>query len=325
MGWETRRGSGRYYTRSVRHGGRVLRQYVGTGPQAEAAARADRVRRAATEAGRTATRSALEKISEADAQVKAVFDATEIATRAALLLAGYHRHDRGPGCVDVSENPSSEIMRVAAEMEITVKQADRGDQNALLATRRLFDMLPNLWDVYGNLAAAAERTLVDLYSGQSALTREGLCKKLAAMRSLLAGPAASPLEQMLVERVVACYLQSYHADFAYAKALKELSSKEVKFYQRRQDRAARTRSVPPTSACTSGSSNTHNIGAACRASCWGSAGHASRRCTRTADPPNLQSPVLLPDLAALPICGCSSSSASVLDHDSRTNYDGKIS
>ena len=95
MAWETRGGSGRYYTRSVRHGGRVLRQYVGTGPQAEEAARADRVRRAATEAGRAATRSTIEKISAADEQVKAVFYAAEVASRAALLLAGYHRHDRG--------------------------------------------------------------------------------------------------------------------------------------------------------------------------------------------------------------------------------------
>jgi hypothetical protein len=95
MAWETRGGSGRYYTRSVRQGGRVLRQYVGTGPRAEEAARADRVRRDASEAERAAMRSALEKISEADAQVKAVFDAAEVAVRAALLLAGYHRHARG--------------------------------------------------------------------------------------------------------------------------------------------------------------------------------------------------------------------------------------
>jgi hypothetical protein len=144
-----------------------------------------------------------------------------------------------PGGVDVPENPSSEIMRVAAEMEIVVKQADRGDQNALLATRRLFDMLPNLWDVYGNLADAAEGALVDLYAGQSVVTREALRKRLAEMRVELAGPQASPLEKLSVERVVACWLQPYHADYAYARALKELPSKEVEFYQRRQDRATR--------------------------------------------------------------------------------------
>ena len=144
-----------------------------------------------------------------------------------------------PGGVDVPEDPSPEVMRVAARMEIAVKRADRGDQDALQAVRLMFDKLPAMWDGYGDLASAAERALVDLYAGHSALAREGLCRKLAAMRARLAGPEASPLEQMMVERVVACWLQSFHADFAYAKALVELSSKEVEFYQRRQDRAAR--------------------------------------------------------------------------------------
>jgi uncharacterized tellurite resistance protein B-like protein len=95
MGWESRGGSGRYYTRSVRQGGRVLRQYVGTGPGAEAAARADSLRREASEARRVAILSAINEIAQADALVKTVADAAETTTRAALLLAGYHRHDRG--------------------------------------------------------------------------------------------------------------------------------------------------------------------------------------------------------------------------------------
>jgi hypothetical protein len=143
------------------------------------------------------------------------------------------------GGVDVPEEPSPEIMRLAARMDDAVRKADRGDQNALQITRRLFDRMPELWDGYGNLAAAAEAALVDLYAGQSVLAREGLCRKLAAMRAQLAGPEASPLEQMLVERVVACWLQSFHADLAYARALKDLSAQELEFHQRRQDRATR--------------------------------------------------------------------------------------
>jgi hypothetical protein len=95
MGWEARGGSGRYYTRSVRQGGRVIRQYVGTGPHAEAVAVADRERRTNLDARRVATRSALSRVAEADARVKALCDAAETAARTALLLAGYHRHARG--------------------------------------------------------------------------------------------------------------------------------------------------------------------------------------------------------------------------------------
>ena len=137
------------------------------------------------------------------------------------------------------EVPSAEIMALAARVESAAKLADRGNQKALAVTRKLFDMFPTMWDEYGNLAAAAEAALVDLYAGQSVLKREALRKRLTEMRARLAGLEASPLEELLVERVVACWLQSYQADFDYATALKELPPKAVDPYQRRQDRAAR--------------------------------------------------------------------------------------
>jgi hypothetical protein len=95
MPWESRRGAGRYYTRSVRRDGRVIRLYVGGGDVGEAAAAADRDRRAARDAEREAMRSTTSRLAEVDAQVDALCDAAETAQRACLLMAGYHRHDRG--------------------------------------------------------------------------------------------------------------------------------------------------------------------------------------------------------------------------------------
>jgi len=126
-----------------------------------------------------------------------------------------------------------------ARIAAATKRADRGEQSALAVIGQVFDLIPSVWDAYGDLAAAAEDALVELWAPDSALTREGLRRKLTAMRTELAGPGASPLERLLAERAVACWLQSYHADFAYARALKELPPKETEPYQRRQDRAAR--------------------------------------------------------------------------------------
>lgn len=139
----------------------------------------------------------------------------------------------------MSDLANPRAKEVLARTTALVKRAEAGDNEALAITREIFDLVPDLWDAYGDLASAAEKALVDLYSGDNVLGRDALTRKLATVRAELAGPETSPLEQLLVERVVACWLQSYHADFAYARALKELPPDQVNPYERRQDRAAR--------------------------------------------------------------------------------------
>lgn len=126
-----------------------------------------------------------------------------------------------------------------ATLRALVKQADHGDQAALPAVREIFDTVPRIWDSYGDLATIAQNSLIDLLAGRSVLTREGIRKTMAGMRAELAGPNASPLERLLVERVVACWALSYQADLAYADSLTRASPIESEHCQRRQDRAAR--------------------------------------------------------------------------------------
>jgi hypothetical protein len=76
-------------------GGRVVREYVGTGLIAELAAEQaarDRRRRAELVAAQHAERTVIEA---ADAALAEFCTATEALARASLLLAGYHRHARG--------------------------------------------------------------------------------------------------------------------------------------------------------------------------------------------------------------------------------------
>ena len=120
-----------------------------------------------------------------------------------------------------------------------MKRADAGDRAALPAVREIFETVPGIWSSHGDLATIAQDSIVDLLAGKSVLTREGLRKKLAAMRAELAGPDASPLERLLVERIVACWLLSYQADLAHTRSLRRPSLRESEHHQRRQDRAAR--------------------------------------------------------------------------------------
>jgi hypothetical protein len=58
---------------------------------------------------------------------------------------------------------------------------------------------------------------VQLLCGPNLLLRESLTRKLEELRAELGGPSPSPLERLLVARVLACWLQVHYADTAYAQ------------------------------------------------------------------------------------------------------------
>lgn len=86
---------GRYYTRSRKVNGRVVREYVGSGVVAELAAQLDAVsreERQAAAAVRRAVRTDLDALAEKFSDLN---ERCELLTRAALVLAGYRQHKRG--------------------------------------------------------------------------------------------------------------------------------------------------------------------------------------------------------------------------------------
>jgi hypothetical protein len=75
---------------------------------------------------------------------------------------------------------------------------------------------PDVVELTGNLARRAEEALVARYCGRDLLTREGLTRKLEALRAELAGAGPTPLERLLVDRVVACWLHLHVLEATYA-------------------------------------------------------------------------------------------------------------
>jgi hypothetical protein len=94
MGWELR-GGRRYYTRSRKVGGRVLREYLGRGPEAELAAALDAARRAEQARRRRAARAEQQRTAVADSLVLSFCSQVELVARAALVAAGHRQHARG--------------------------------------------------------------------------------------------------------------------------------------------------------------------------------------------------------------------------------------
>jgi hypothetical protein len=95
MAWETRKGRGGYYTRSKRVGGRVVREYVGTGPVAEAVAALDACERSERLAEREAWIRRREEMETTSKAVERFTADVHAVTRATLEAAGYHQHHRG--------------------------------------------------------------------------------------------------------------------------------------------------------------------------------------------------------------------------------------
>jgi hypothetical protein len=91
MGWD----KGRYYTRSRKVNGRVVREYVGTGPVAECAARLDALERDRRRLEALDVRDARAELDALDADFAALDATANLVARAALLAAGYHQHKRG--------------------------------------------------------------------------------------------------------------------------------------------------------------------------------------------------------------------------------------
>jgi hypothetical protein len=91
MGWD----KGRYYTRSKKVNGRVVREYVGTGRVAELVSRMDALEREKKDAERAEFRALRAELDALDAPLDDLNDLAELVARAALTAAGFRQHKRG--------------------------------------------------------------------------------------------------------------------------------------------------------------------------------------------------------------------------------------
>jgi hypothetical protein len=84
--------------------------------------------------------------------------------------------------------------------------------------QRALDAHPEVWRRYGDLAARAREVWVRMAAGDNLLLRESLERRLAELEAELQPEGASPLEGILIGRVVASWLQVAHADLVASQS-----------------------------------------------------------------------------------------------------------
>jgi hypothetical protein len=93
VAWERRKGGGgRYYTRSRRVGGRVVREYVGCGIVGRLAAELDAQDRTRRTAEVEALRQYRAQLGPSDETIMSLAAACTLIVEATLLAAGLYRH-----------------------------------------------------------------------------------------------------------------------------------------------------------------------------------------------------------------------------------------
>jgi hypothetical protein len=92
MGWDK---NGRYYSRSRREHGRVVREYVGGGAVGQLAAQLDALKRQTRDSARATLDAECAEAAALDAALAELNELVDLVTRAALAAAGYAQHHRG--------------------------------------------------------------------------------------------------------------------------------------------------------------------------------------------------------------------------------------
>jgi hypothetical protein len=124
------------------------------------------------------------------------------------------------------------------DFQALVARVRCGELEAVPQLRAYLECHPEVWRNAGDVARIARDAWLELIAGDDLVAREVLARDADALEAELAGPTPSPLERLLVQRVVACRLQSSHADAVIAQA-GAVSVRHAEVARRRQDSAHR--------------------------------------------------------------------------------------
>ncbi len=134
---------------------------------------------------------------------------------------------------------AGEAARQADPVNQLLRRADRGDAAAVAALKEYADTDTALWRRAGDLAQQARQAIVLALAGDNDFVGEAVVRQVAELRRELSGLAPTPLERLLVDRVLACWLYLHHTETVYIQKMKDLTMAQGEYHQRKIERAQR--------------------------------------------------------------------------------------
>lgn len=92
------------------------------------------------------------------------------------------------------------------ELTTLLRQAQAGDRRVLPALKMHMDAHPEYWVQQGNLSREIRDLLITQLSVGDLARQEAITRWCAAQFQALAGPTPSPLEALLVDEILTCWL-----------------------------------------------------------------------------------------------------------------------
>lgn len=94
----------------------------------------------------------------------------------------------------------------AQALKVAIERARAGDKSVLTELRTLLVELPDTKNG-GDLSQSVIDGMLDAQFDDDLVARELVLLKLAELRSSLSGPKPTPVESLLIERIVCCWLR----------------------------------------------------------------------------------------------------------------------
>jgi hypothetical protein len=142
------------------------------------------------------------------------------------------RLSRSGSVVTVTVPPGDDLKQV-------LDRAQAGDKSALPRIRAILQDPAAVDALGGDLARQAQTHLVIKCAAKDLMLRESLLRKVELLRAEVAGLSPSPLERLLAERVVSCWLHLHYLEAVY-HAKEGMALDLGEYYQRSIQRAQKS-------------------------------------------------------------------------------------